>query len=638
MSGSAESGQLLAIMGPTGCGKTSLLNVLAARVSDAGKSYASLSGEIHLNGKIRHDDTFRRLSAYVLQDDRLYAHLTVYETLLLSAHFFLPTTVSIEEKNTLVTDVMEELGLGKTRDTIVGDEKLRGISGGERKRANIAAQLISDPAVLFLDEPTSGLDSFQALAVMDSMKSVALNGRLVVTVIHQPRSSIFDMFDKLLLLSEGHAVYLGDAVGACPYFEQLGFACPQFFNPADFFLDKLSPDLRSSDREVESSNRIASLAAAWEEVDFKQQMRSNSEVLKDPTTVDINQIKSTGQNFELTRFFRNICLLAWRSFTEQIRNITALKFKVIVSIVFGGIIGGMYSETKLDQSGLRDRAGLLFIIAINQSFNNCIGVFNAFPNEKIIVNRERSSHAYDTFSYFLSKYVAETPLNVVPSLVYGCVVYWIAGLNPDRFGIFILLIMLHAVTSISLGLAVSAAAPSTEAASAIGVPFIIVPLIFAGFYINLNSLPVVANLLPYISFIRWTFEALCINEFQGEKFTCSGGSSSRACIKTGEAFLDSLAYGNTSVGDAVLGTSMLLIGFLLIAVTVLHLSKQKYLPLGFVGKKYAGFDKKSVQEVIPTAADSTMAKLGLSPRDNSCRVMLADSLADDVEEINEAKN
>jgi len=286
----------------------------------------------------------------------------VYETLLLSAHFFLPSTISLEDKNALVIDVMEELGLGKTKDTIIGDEKLRGISGGERKRANIAAQLISDPAVLFLDEPTSGLDSFQALAVMDSMKSVAMNGRLVVTVIHQPRSSIFDMFDKLLLLSEGHAVYLGDATGACSYFEQMGFACPHFFNPADFFLDKLSPDLRSPEREIESSKRIADLATAWDEVDYKRQMRSNSEVLNDPTTVDINNIKSTGQKFEMQRVFRNICLLAWRSFTEQVRNVTALKFKIIVSIVFGGIIGGMYSETKSDQSGLRDRFSIFWFI------------------------------------------------------------------------------------------------------------------------------------------------------------------------------------------------------------------------------------------------------------------------------------
>ena len=113
--------------------------------------------------------------------------MTVYETLMYSAHFYLPNAVTDEEKAALVTGVISELGLNKTRDTIIGDEKLRGVSGGERKRANIGVQLISDPAVLFLDEPTSGLDSFQAQAVMGSMKSIAQNGRMVITVIHQPR-------------------------------------------------------------------------------------------------------------------------------------------------------------------------------------------------------------------------------------------------------------------------------------------------------------------------------------------------------------------------------------------------------------------------------------------------------------------
>jgi ABC-type multidrug transport system ATPase subunit len=117
----------------------------------------------------------------------MYAHLTVFETLMYSAHFYLPNEVTDEQKAELVTNVISELGLGKVRDTYIGDEKIRGVSGGERKRANIGVQLISDPAVLFLDEPTSGLDSFQAQAVIDSMRAIAHHGRLVITVIHQPR-------------------------------------------------------------------------------------------------------------------------------------------------------------------------------------------------------------------------------------------------------------------------------------------------------------------------------------------------------------------------------------------------------------------------------------------------------------------
>lgn len=281
----------------------------------------------------------------------MYAHLTVFETLILSAHFYLPDTFTTEAKVELVNDVIDELGLGKTRDTIIGDEKKRGVSGGERKRANIAAQLISDPAVLFLDEPTSGLDSFQALAVMDSMKTLAANGRLVVTVIHQPRSSIYDMFDKLLLLSESHAIYLGPARDACAYFEALGHICPEFFNPADFFLDILSPDVRTPEREQTTQKRITDFAAVWKSSAAQRDIRTNSQIQKDAS---LGEIKQNG-TFSYSKFSRNILLLGWRSFSEQRRNIGAIMFKTIMSIIFAGIIGGIYSGNSNDIASIRNK-------------------------------------------------------------------------------------------------------------------------------------------------------------------------------------------------------------------------------------------------------------------------------------------
>lgn len=157
ISGQVESGQLLAILGPTGCGKTSLTNILAARCPFVNPTGAKLTGSISINGEERNEDTFRKISAYVLQDDNLFAHLTVLETLTLGSHFYLPSSTSDEIKANLVDAVISELGLVKAKDTIVGDEKIRGVSGGERKRCSIAQQLLTDPAVLFLDEPTSGL-------------------------------------------------------------------------------------------------------------------------------------------------------------------------------------------------------------------------------------------------------------------------------------------------------------------------------------------------------------------------------------------------------------------------------------------------------------------------------------------------
>ena len=212
--------------------KTSFLNILAARTPVT--KQCKLTGEIMINGKPRNPSMFKAISAYVQQDDVLFAHLTVKETLMLSAHFYLASTVSNKEKEDMVEAVIMELGLAKAKNTIIGSEKQRGVSGGERKRANIGVELISDPAVLFLDEPTSGLDSFQAQSVMAAMKTMAENGRLVMSVIHQPRSSIFAMFDQLLLISEGQTIYYGDADQTVPYFESHGFPCPRLYNPGAF--------------------------------------------------------------------------------------------------------------------------------------------------------------------------------------------------------------------------------------------------------------------------------------------------------------------------------------------------------------------------------------------------------------------
>ena len=517
------TGELLAIMGPTGCGKTSLLNILAARVPDASANVSSLTGKVKINGENRNEAKFRSISAYVLQDDNLYPHLTVLETLTLAVTFFLPSTTTDAEKSSLVDACIAELGLVKARDTCIGNDKVRGVSGGERKRASVAVQLISDPAVLFLDEPTSGLDSFQALSVMESMKDLAMNGRLVISVIHQPRSSIFSMFDRLLLLSEGRTMYSGPAAEATDYFSLTGFRCSSFFNPSDFFLDLLSPDNRDPESEEISQSRIRRLGDAWAERESQSLIKSNSDgnlAALVAAAATSGEVRSVGTSGDFKKGFKNLQVLCWRAYAEQTRDFGTIIFKLVLTTFFALIIGGIYSNIGFNQLSIQNRNGILFFISINIAFNNLIGVLNTFPREKVIVNRERASRAYDTFSYFFAKVVIEIPLNTLPALVYSCIVYWLVGLRPAGFGYFILIVMFEAIIAISLGLGISAAAPSVEFANAFGPILMIIGILFGGYYIDIGSLPIVANWIPYFSMFRWTFEALCVNEYTGLTFTC----------------------------------------------------------------------------------------------------------------------
>lgn len=212
-----------------------------------------------------------------------------------------------------------------------------------------------------------------------------------------------------------------------------------------------------------------------------------------------------------------------------------------------------------------------------------LGVLNTFPKEKVIVNRERNANAYDTLSYFAAKYFVELPLNSVPSIWYACIIYWMVGLNPHRFGYFILILMLESVTCVSLGLAISALMPNVEAALAMGPPLIIIALIFGGFYINISSLPIVANWIPYLSFLKWSFEALCINEFKGETFECTHGPPGY-CITSGDQVLENLTFGGgRTANNACFGLGMVMLGFTTSALFFLHRSKISYIALGHVG-------------------------------------------------------
>jgi len=567
----------------------------------------SLKGEILINGVARNDEKFRRISAYVLQDDNLYPHMTVLETFTLAAAFYLPADSTSETRADLVDAVINELALGKTRDTIIGNEKVRGVSGGERKRVSIGVQLISDPAVLFLDEPTSGLDSFQALSVMESMKALSENGRLVMSVIHQPRSSIFHMFDRLLLLSEGRVMYFGVSSAGVKYFGARGHQCPANFNPADFFLDILSPDNRSPDVEKSSSTRIKYLGDDWLQNGIKSpEMKALLAQVQLSVAKSSKNIKSIGDNnFDFVRFRRNFLLLAWRAWAEQSRDIATFAIKMTFSVFFALIIGGIYSNIGHRQNSIQNRVGLLFFVTIQMCFNAIVSVLNTFPKETSIVSRERSNRAYDTFSYFAAKVFTEIPLNAIPTVVYACILYWIVGLNPsgDRVGIFILILIFLGFAAVSLGLGVSAFTKSIEAANALGTPLLIIGILFGGFYIDIGSLPIVANWVPYFSILRWAFEALIINEFKGLKFTCEDIAVITACITTGDEEIKALAFEGHTVNYPVFGLAMCILGFLACALFFLHNSKLTFLPLGFHGAQFSKQFTPAPKDDVETVVD-----------------------------------
>lgn len=231
VSGVVRPGELLAMLGPSGSGKTTLLTALAGRLP------GKVSGTITYNGQ-SFSSTMKRRTGFVTQDDVLYAHLTVLETLTYAALLRLPNKLTREEKVEQVELVVMELGLTRCRNSMVGGALLRGVSGGERKRVSIGQEMLVNPSLLLLDEPTSGLDSTTAQRIVATLKGLARGGRTVVTTIHQPSSRLYRMFDKVVVLSDGCPIYSGCGGRVIEYFGSIGYAPGfNFMNPADFLLD-----------------------------------------------------------------------------------------------------------------------------------------------------------------------------------------------------------------------------------------------------------------------------------------------------------------------------------------------------------------------------------------------------------------
>lgn len=237
VSGSFTHSRVAAIMGPSGAGKSTFLNVIMGKAAGLGK----VSGKMKANKREMRPDALRGIVGFVPQEDIVHEDLTVRENLVYSARLRLSATKPLKEQLAIVDDVINVLQLRHVQHQVVGTAERRGISGGQRKRVNIGMELVAKPSILFMDEPTSGLDATAAADILGALKRMAGLGMNIITVIHQPRYSIFSLFDDVMLLCKGgRLAYLGPSRLALPYLESAGFQLPPNENPADFALDVLS--------------------------------------------------------------------------------------------------------------------------------------------------------------------------------------------------------------------------------------------------------------------------------------------------------------------------------------------------------------------------------------------------------------
>ncbi|KAJ6891011.1 ABC transporter G family member 7 [Populus alba x Populus x berolinensis] len=589
VSGEAKPGRLLAIMGPSGSGKTTLLNVLAGQLMASPRLH--LSGLLEVNGRPSSNRAYKL--AYVRQEDLFFSQLTVRETLSLAAELQLPEIASVEERDEYVNNLLFKLGLASCADTNVGDAKVRGISGGEKKRLSLACELIASPSVIFSDEPTTGLDAFQSEKVMETLRQLAQDGHTVICSIHQPRGSVYGKFDDIVLLAGGALVYAGSAHDVpLTYFSKFGYRCPDHVNPAEFLADLISIDYSSAESVYSSRKRIDGLVES-----FSQQ--SSTILYATPLTRKEDSkklsrktgVKGKGKG----SWWREFWLLLRRAWMQASRDGPTNKVRATMSIASAIIFGSVFWRMGKSQTSIQDRMGLLQVAAINTAMAALTKTVGVFPKERAIVDRERAKGSYALGPYLLSKLIAEIPVGAAFPLMFGAVLYPMSRLHPtfSRFGKFCGIVTAESFAASAMGLTVGAMVPTTEAAMAVGPSLMTVFIVFGGYYVNADNTPIIFRWIPNVSLIRWAFQGLCINEFRGLQFD----HQSSIDVETGEQALERLSFGGRHIKDTVVAQSRILL--FLYGTTYLLLEK----------------NKPSYQRLEPPCREQIQSQVQLEPLD-----------------------
>ena len=390
------------------------------------KRPAWIEGGIYVNGQPQLS-AFKRLSGYVVQEDMLVGMMTVKENITFSAKLRLPSEVyGPADRDRLVNEVIAELALDKCKDTLVGNELFRGVSGGERKRTSIGCELVMRPKVLFLDEPTSGLDSATAVAVVQCVKSLADRGCTVAMSIHQPRYSIFKLLDHVILLSDGLIIYQGSPHGVIEHFAKVGFICEANNNPADFMFDALSglvpqqlggeanssralsEDMMSledgspgSFPSVDAKSAHNAVLKAYESSEYYRKLSSRiDEVVAKASAATPNSFRKNDVQSKAkygVSSFHQFIIICERYLLGIKRMPIILIAQMIVMVFFAGIVGGIYWQLDLSFQGLQNRVGAIFFMIMSMIFSN-LGALEILIKERALFLHQKTLGYYRTSS------------------------------------------------------------------------------------------------------------------------------------------------------------------------------------------------------------------------------------------------
>ncbi|KAK6787778.1 hypothetical protein RDI58_016303 [Solanum bulbocastanum] len=536
LTGYAEPGTFTALMGPSGAGKSTLLDALSGRLA----SNAILSGKILLNG--RKAKLSFGTAAYVTQDDTLIGTLTVRETIYYSAQLRLPDRMPLSEKRTLVESTITQMGLQDCADTFIGNWHLRSISGGEKRRVSIALAILMRPRLLFLDEPTSGLDSASAFFVTQILHCLSRDGRTVIASIHQPSSEVFELFDRLYLLSGGKTVYFGQASEANQarytsltrdspsfFFAEAGFPCPSFRNPSDHFLrcsnsdfDKVKATLRELIKYNDDPlNKMTTAEVIQSLVHFYR--HSQYCYVANETVEEMSKVKGTvlDSNGSQASFFMQSYTLTKRSFVNMSRDFGYYWLRVVIYSVVSVCLGTIYFNVGTKYNSIQARAACSSFVFGFMTFMS-IGGFPSFVEDMKVFQRERMNGHYGVIVFVISNTLSAMPFLILIAILSGTVCYFMVHFHPGfSHYLFFVLALYASITAVeSLMMVIASVVPNFLMGIIIGAGILGISMLVSGFFRLPYDIPKPVWRYPvsYLTFDFWAIQGQYKNDLKGLVF------------------------------------------------------------------------------------------------------------------------
>jgi len=486
-----------------------------------------------INGMESTPSMMKHSSGYVLQHDNLLPNLTVWETLMFVSHFTLNDNE--ESKEERVQAVIDRLGLSHVTETRVGNADVRGLSGGERRRVSIGVQLVNAPSILLLDEPTTGLDSFAAHNLVLLLKRLAGYGVTVVITIHQPRSDMFRLFDGITILSTGEVVYCGPARSMVDHFVNMGYPCPTYVNPLDFYVDLGTVDYRSEYSQHQTTDSVDVLkkkfldsaihAKTLEEIEFWK---------KSPKENVLFYRARSGKHEIMRRMIQRLQL-------NLSRDSSALTMRMSQLFLFGFFMFLFFFRIGSNQNSMQDRVGFLYEVSCGPIF---IGMFNAialFPAMRDMYYRESKDGFYNSWMFLLTYIAHIVPFAMLASVIFATFTYWAIGLNPQivRFVFFYFNSLLLHLTGELLGIGMLGLIGDPTLANSVCALLISTSaLLSSGLVRSVESLPDVLHAASYLMIHKYASELYVVNEYNGLELDCPDPSEGEVCVfPGGDAYL-----------------------------------------------------------------------------------------------------